>query len=122
MCSILTQPITKELKDIVIRNYLKGVGRNENAIDTDLGAGTVTNIIQEFNYNLGEFEPEAIRQLTVQLRKAGITPNDCVRGAQIINKMSDLGIDKDKCLTAIEIIQTKSIEKGVTPEKSAEIV
>jgi hypothetical protein len=87
-----------------------------------LGAGTVTNIIQEFDNKLGAYEPEAIRELAVQLRKAGITPNDCVKGSQIINKMSDLGIDKDKCLTVVETIQTKSIEKGVTPEKSAEIV
>jgi hypothetical protein len=118
----LTKPITNELKDKVIRNYLHGELRNENARDTCLGAGTVTNIIQEFNNKLGEYEPEAIRELAVQLRKAGTTPNDCVRGSQIINKMTDLGIDKDKCLTAIEIIQTRSIEKGVTPGKCAEIV
>jgi hypothetical protein len=118
----MSRPITRELKDSVIRKYLQGVGRNENAIDTGLGAGTVTSIIQEFNDNLGEYEPEAIRELAVQLRKAGISPDDCVRGSQVISKMSVLGIDKDKCLAAIEIIQTRSIEKGVTPEKSAEIV
>jgi hypothetical protein len=118
----LTRPITDELKDVVIRKYLQGVGRNENAMDSGLGAGTVTNIIQEFDDKLAEYEPEAIRELAKQLRKAGISPNDCVRGSQIINKMSDLGIDKDKCLTTIEIIQTRSIEKGVTPEKCAEIV
>jgi hypothetical protein len=118
----LTQPITRELKDKVIRNYLQGVGRNKNAIDTGLGAGTVTNIIQEFNDKLGEYEPEAIRELAEQLRKAGISPNDCVMGSQVINKMIDLGIDKDKCLAAIEIIQTRSIEEGVTPEQSAQIV
>ncbi len=122
MWSILTRPVTDELKDIVIRKYLQDIGRNETARDTGLGTGTVTNIIQEFNDKLAEYEPEAIRELTEKLRKAGISPNDCVRGSQMVNKMSDLGIDKDKCLTAIEIIQTRSIEKGVTPEKSAEIV
>jgi hypothetical protein len=118
----LTRAITNELKDNVIRNYLRGESRNENARITGLGADTVTNIIQEFDNKLGAYEPEAIRELAVQLRKAGIIPNDCVKGSQIINKMSDLGIDKDKCLTVVESIQTKSIEKGVTPEKSAEIV
>jgi hypothetical protein len=118
----LTRAITKELKDKVIRNYLRGEWKNENARITGLGAGTVTNIIQEFDNKLGEYEPEAIRELSVQLRKAGMSPNDCVKGSQIINEMSDLGIDKDKCLTVIETIQTRSIEKGVPPEKSAEIV
>lgn len=118
----MTRAITKELKDKVIRNYLLGEWRNENARITGLGAGTVTNIIQEFDNRLGEYEPEAIRELAVQLRKAGMSPNDSVKGPQIINKMSDLGIDKDKCITVIETIQTSSIGKGVTPEKSAEIV
>src|SRR6266487_7205596 len=104
MWSILTRPVTDELKDIVIRKYLQDIGRNETARDTGLGTGTVTNIIQEFNYKLAEYEPEAIRELTEKLRKAGISPNDCVRGSQMVNKMSDLGIVKDKCLTAIEII------------------
>jgi len=118
----LTRPITRKLKDAVIFRYLKGESRNENAINTGLGAGTVTAIIQEFNNELAEYEPEAIRELTEQLRKAGISPNDCVRGAQMINKMSDLGIDKDKCLAVIETVQTRIIQKGVPPEKCAEIV
>jgi hypothetical protein len=118
----LTLPITKELKDKVIREYLRGKSRNQNARDSGLGAGTVTNIIQEFNNKLEEYEPEAMRELAVQLRKAGIEPNDCVRGAQIVNKMSDLGIDKDKCLTVIETLQTRSIEKGVHPEKCGELI
>lgn len=122
MWGILTRPITDELKDIVIRKYLQGGGRNEIARDTGLGAGTVTNIIQEFDDKLAEYEPEAIRELTEQLRKAGISPNDCVRGSQMINKMIDLGIDKESCLTAIEIVQTRIIEEGVSPEKSAEIL
>jgi transposase-like protein len=118
----LTQPITKELKDKVIREYFQGKSRNENARNTGLGAGTVTNIIQQFNNKLGEYEPEAIRELAVQLRKAAITPNDCVRGAQIMNKMIDLGIDKEDCLTVLENVQTRSIEKGVAPEECGKII
>jgi len=80
----LTQLITRELKGVVIHRYLQGESRNENARDSGLGTGTVTNIIQEFNNELADYEPEAIRELAVQLRKEGISPNDCVRGSQII--------------------------------------
>jgi hypothetical protein len=118
----LTQAIPHELRNKVISEYLKGKSRNEIARHLGLGAGTVTSIIQEWRQRVAEYEPDQIRELALELRKAGITADDCVRRTRIINKIRDLDIDEDKFLKVIEDIQVKSIEKGVPPEMCGELL
>jgi transposase-like protein len=118
----LTQPIPEELKDKIIREYLKGKSRNEVARHLKLGAGTVTNVIHAWNSHLNEYEPEKIRELVSELGNAGFTPGDCVTRTRMVNKSIELDMDEDKFLTLIENIQTSSIQKGVPPEKCADLI
>jgi hypothetical protein len=91
----MTQAVPKELRDKVIREYLKGKGRNKIAISIGLGEGTVTNIIQEWRQHVGGYESDKIRELD---------------------------INEDKFLKIMEDIQMKSIEKGVPPEMCGELL
>ena len=118
----MTQAIPKELRDKVIREYLKGKGRNKIAMSIRLGEGTVTNIIQEWRQQVADYEPDKIRELAIDLREAGITADDCVQRTRITNKIRELDIDEDKFLKVIEEIQMKSIEKGVPPEMCGELL
>jgi hypothetical protein len=118
----MTQAIPHELRNKVISEYLKGKSRNEIACFLGLGAGTVTSIIQEWRRQVAEYDPESIRELAIELRKAGITADDCVRRSRITSKMRDLDIDEDKYLEVIEEIQTMGIQKGVPPEMLGELL
>jgi hypothetical protein len=106
----------------VLREYLKGKTRNEIARCIGLGAGTVTIVIQEWREKVAGYEPEKIRDLAVELRKTGLTADDCVRHTRVINKMRDLDLDEDNFLKVMERIQVKSIEKGVPPEKCGDLI
>jgi hypothetical protein len=118
----MTQPVPKGLRDRVIREYLKGKSRNEIAKLTGLGAGTVTNIIQDWRQQVAEYEPEKITELAVELRKMEISADDCVRRTRMINKMRELDIDEDKFLALVEDSQARSIEKGIPPERCGELM
>jgi hypothetical protein len=118
----MTQAIPQELRDKVIREYLKGKGRNKIAISIGLGEGTVTNIVQEWRQQVGEYESDKVVELAKHLREAGITADDCVQRTRITNKIGELDIDEDKFLKITEDIQMKSIEKGVPPEMCGELL
>lgn len=118
----MTQAVPKELRDKVIREYLKGKGRNKIAISIGLGEGTVTNIIQEWRQQVADYEPDKVVELAKHLREAGITADDCVQRTRMTNKIRELDIDEEKFLRIMEDIQMKSIEKGVPPEMCGELL
>jgi hypothetical protein len=118
----MTQPVPKTLRDLVIREHLKGNWRNKIAKLTGLGEGTVTNITQDWRVQVAEYNPEKITELAVELRKMNISADDSVRHTRMINKMRELDIDEDKFLALVEDAQARSIEKGVPPDKCGELM
>jgi hypothetical protein len=118
----MTKTIPKELREKVIREYLKGKYGNEIAKYLGLGKGTVSNIILEWKSKLDAYEPESIRELALEMRRAGITPRDCVERLRLINKMKEFEMNEDDFAELIEGIQAKAIQKGVPAEKCGESV
>jgi hypothetical protein len=69
-------PITKQR---VIAQYLQGVSRDRIY---DIGAGTVSNIIDDWKKGVQDSDYESIRELSVFCKKQGITLNalaSCIR-------------------------------------------
>lgn len=52
--------ISESVKRNVIREYVRGVGRDENASKNGLSGGAVTNIINEWKAGLDQHEVEEI--------------------------------------------------------------
>jgi hypothetical protein len=65
--------LDQSVKDRVIRLWLSDERRNHIAADCQIGAGYVTNIVNEWTKGLEESDLEEIRELVVQLKKEGIT-------------------------------------------------
>jgi hypothetical protein len=118
----MTKPIPRELREKVIREYLKGKFGNEVAKYLSLGKGTVSSIILEWKSKLDDYEPESIRELASEIRRAGITPRECVGRVRLINKMKELEMDEDDFVELIEGIQVKAIQKGVPAEEIGELM
>ena len=56
-------PINDIIKKRVVQQWLGGEARDKIASDVQIGAGTVSNFVSEFNMGLGNSEFESIRQL-----------------------------------------------------------
>jgi hypothetical protein len=70
------------IKKRVIAQYLQGVSRDAIAADNGIGAGTVSNIIDEWKKRVQDSDYESIRELSVFCKKQGITSNvlvSCMR-------------------------------------------
>ena len=67
----------------VIAQYLQGVSRDTIAADNGIGAGTVSNIIDEWKKGVQDSDYESIRELSVICKhRQGITLNalaSCIR-------------------------------------------
>jgi transposase len=63
--------IDTQIKKQVINQWLSGDSRDRIAADNNIGAGTVTNIINEWKKGVEDSEYESIRELAVYSKKEG---------------------------------------------------
>jgi hypothetical protein len=64
--------IDVQVKKQVINQWLSGDSRARIAVDNGIGAGTVSNIINEWKKGVEDSDYESVRELTVPLKKQGI--------------------------------------------------
>jgi hypothetical protein len=88
--------IGSQVKKQVINQWLSGDSRDRIAADNDIGAGTVTNIINEWRKGVEDSEYVSIRELAVSLKKQGIGLNDLACSVRLNNYIKNLGMNEDK--------------------------
>jgi hypothetical protein len=89
-------PIPEHIKSAVIDAWLMGgKTRDEIASEFNISTGSVSNIKQEWQNRIGVFEANNLRELGLALKKARITPVQCVEDLRITNIIKQLGIDDD---------------------------
>ena len=112
--------LDQSVKDRVIRLWLSGEGRNHIAADCQIGAGYVTNIVNEWTKGLEESDLEEIRELVVQLKKEGITLAELSSLYRRNNFIKKLGWNEEQ----IESFVLNLLEavKSIPTEKIAELL
>ena len=83
------------VKTLVIQQWLQGKPRNDIAAENDVSSGAVTNIVNEWRYNLGFAVADELRELAVTMRKVGITAAQCALGFRIATVMLRIGVKDD---------------------------
>jgi DNA repair exonuclease SbcCD ATPase subunit len=66
--------LDESVKEQVRKLWFSGETRKNIAAECQIGAGSVTNIMNEWMMGLGGSDYESMRELAVQLRKEGLTP------------------------------------------------
>lgn len=92
------------MKSEVIRQWLAGHQRDKIALDCDISAGAVTNVIQEWSTGLGDRIAAQLRDLSVILRKVGMNPVQCGTCLRVATIMRRLGIEDDQFSTIVVIM------------------
>ena len=80
----------------MIAQYLQGVSRDRIAADNDVGAGTVSNIIDEWKKRTQDSDYESIRELSVFCKKQGITLNALASCIRLNNYIQSLGANANE--------------------------
>ena len=88
-------PVLEETKQEVIRLWLLDYGRPEIATLVNTSHGTVFNIIEKWENDIGKPEAKEFRELAKSIRAAGLTPAKCAKGLRVSNLMTRIGVKED---------------------------
>ena len=113
---VMRIPIPEHIKSAVIDAWMMGgKTRDEIASEFNISTGSVSNIKQEWQNRIGVFEANNLRELGLALKKAGITPVQCVEGLRITNIIKQLGIDDDHLFDFLKKLYNESKEQRLLP-------
>ena len=85
--------IDAQVKKQVVNQWLSGDSRDSIATDNDVGAGTVSNIINEWKKGIEDTDYDSLRELTASFKKQGISLNELapfVRHCKLCSKIAYL--------------------------------
>ena len=113
--------ISNDTRNQVIREWLAGEPRDKIASDTELAAGTISNIIRDWRHDLGYPTADALRQFSIDLKRLGMTTTDCAIGFRTVNIIKRLGLaeaNEEKGLESfVSNIYNKCKYYGLMPDK-----
>ncbi|MDQ3903535.1 MAG: hypothetical protein M3247_07845 [Thermoproteota archaeon] len=104
------------IKFSVIQQWLQGKSRNDIAAKNGLSTGAVTNIINEWSYNLGNEAADELRQLATTLRTFGITASQCALGFRAASIMLNIGVNQESFDSFIQDVYNRCKAIGLSPE------
>ncbi len=93
--------IKNDIKTNVIKEWLSGNARDKIAADNQIGAGTVSSIINEYKKGVDAVEYESIRELTISYKKQGINLGMLASSIRINNYLQKLGANQEQIETSI---------------------
>jgi len=88
--------IPSDIRLGVIYEWLRGTSRDKIAAIYNISTGAVTNIVNEWRNNIGAYVAEDLRELSLSLKKANITPVQCSIGFRVAKIMERLGITEEQ--------------------------
>jgi len=92
----LPAAINTQVKKQVIKQYLSGDSRDRIAADNGIGAGTVSNIINELKKGVEDSDYDSVRELAVYSKKEGFGLIDIASSIRLSNYIKKLGANQDQ--------------------------
>ena len=93
--------IGNDVKTNVIKQWLEGESRDAIATDNQIGAGTVSGIINEFKKGVDALEYESVRELSIYCKKQDINLGALASSVRLNNYIQKLGANQDEIETFI---------------------
>jgi len=99
----------------VIQEWLMGTSRDDIAKDLQISGGTVTNIIDQFRAFIGYYEVFSLREMGKALKKANMSPLDCLQALRIANICNELDIKEDSLYSFLTATYIECQNQGLSP-------
>src|SRR5947209_1736078 len=88
--------INTQVKKQVIKQYLSGDSRDRIAADNGIGAGTVSNIINELKKGVEDSDYDSVRELAIYSKKEGFGLIDIASYIRLNKYIQKLGANEDQ--------------------------
>jgi hypothetical protein len=105
-------PIYEVVKRRVVQQWLAGEAREKIIADNNIGAGTVSIIVDDYKAGLGNFDLNSFRELTVEAKKRGISPRDLASFFRLYNFFRGSGAKENEVESFIINVNSGYIPPG----------
>src|SRR5215212_2511992 len=78
-------PIDEIVKRRVIQQWLAGEAREKIIADNNIGAGTISIIVDDYKAGLDNLDLDSFRELTLEAKKRSMTPSDIASFFRLYN-------------------------------------
>lgn len=111
--------IPSDIEAKTVRAYLNGMSRDETASRNNVSGGYVSDKWDDFKKLLGP-EGEALRELSIKLKRSGITAEKAITGSQIALLLKQLRIEDNMLQEFLTKVYNASSDRGYEPEQIVE--
>jgi hypothetical protein len=94
----------QSIKVKVIKEWIQGISRDKIALDNDIGAGTVTSIIQQAKSNYPHYDIDLMRELALKIKKENLDLNYFASSFRIKKVLDRLEISEENVELFLEEI------------------
>jgi hypothetical protein len=101
--------IDASIKRRVIQQWINGFPRDKIAADNNIGAGTVTSIVNNYKVGLENLDFDSVRELAVEARKQGLTLSDLSSHFRLYNYFIKSGVTEEEVESFITKVSTSDI-------------
>jgi hypothetical protein len=112
--------ISSDIRIGVIRHWLMGYSRDDIASKFLISTGAVTNIVNEWRNNIGSYIADDLRELSLSLKKAQLSPIECATSLRIERMMQKFGIKEEQFEYFMSEIYNKCQVLEIAPEQIGE--
>jgi hypothetical protein len=105
-------PIDEIVKRKVVQQWLAGEAREKIIADNNIGAGTVSIIVDDYKAGFDNFNLDSFRELTVEAKKRGISTSDLASFFRIYNFFRSSGAKENEIESFITNINSGYIPPG----------
>ena len=106
-----------DIKSGVVYEWLAGSPRDKIAEIYNISTGGVTNIINEWRIRIGGYIADDLRELSLSLKKAKLTPFQCSMGFRVAKIMQRLGITEEQFESFMTDIYNRCQRLEVGPDQ-----
>ena len=106
-----------DIKSGVVYEWLAGTPRDKIAEIYNISKGGVTNIINEWRIRIGGYIADNLRELSLSLKKAKLTPLQCSMGFRVAKIMQRLGITEEQFESFMADIYNRCQRLEVGPDQ-----
>jgi hypothetical protein len=110
--------IDEIVKRRVVQQWLAGEAREKIIADNNIGAGTVSIIVDDYKTGLDNFDLDSFRELTLEAKKRGMSPSDLASFFRLFNFFRGSGAKENEVESFITNINTGYIP----PSKAIELI
>jgi hypothetical protein len=105
-------PTDEIVKRRVVQQWLAGEAREKIIADNDIGAGTVSIIVDDYKAGLDNFDLDSFRELTLEAKKRGMTSSELASFYRLYNFFRGSGAKENEIESFIANINSGYIPPG----------